>query len=183
MKRLLTVAAIFCLGSVAFSQTRSSFLEVDSISGISVSTSNAGLSFLVQLDQTPSFTFQNHVYHITDVIGFYNLSDDDDLTVTNSGFTGNFGPWGTDNSNSGAGGVAGWRSNPNNGITVGGSETFTYAALSQDKVERLGYHVRLDENFPGTTGVTGDITTVPEPASLAGLAVGVCGLFARRRRK
>lgn len=163
-------------------QSRSSFLEIDSITGITVTPSNGGLSFLVEVSNNPSFTFANHVYHITDVFGFWNLSDDDDLTVTNAGFTGNFGPWGANNSNSGTGAIAGWKSNPNNGITVGGSETFTYSSLSTGNVERLGFHVRLDENFPGTGGNTGNITTVPEPTSMIALVSGIGALIARRRR-
>ena len=178
-----TLLLTLCFVAVgAMAQTRSSFLGVNSITGITVTPSNAGLTFLVNMGADPYFTYNGHDYHITDVIGFYNLSDDDDLTVSNSNFTGNFGPWGTDNSNSGVGGIAGWRSNPNNGITVGGSETFNYTSLSTDKVERLGFHVRLNELFPGTQGNTGDITVVPEPVSMVGLLAGLGGLMARRRR-
>jgi hypothetical protein len=177
---LLLTLSLTAVG--AFAQTRSSFLGVDAITGITVTPSNGGLTFLVQLDADPYFTYNGHDYHITDLIGFYNLSDDDDLTVTNSAFTGNFGPWATDNSNANTGGIAGRRSNPNDGITVGNSETFTYSALSVANVERLGFHVRLDELFPGTEGNTGNITTVPEPVSMVGLLVGLGGLAARRRR-
>ena len=182
MRHFLTFITAVGLVGGAIAQTRSSFLEIDAITGITVTPSNAGLSFLVEVSNAPSFTYLNHVYHITDVIGFYNLSDDDDLTVTNANFTGNFGPWNNDNSNSGQGAIAGWKSNPNNGITPGGSEVFNYSALSTGKVERLGFHVRLDELFPGTQGNTGNITTVPEPTSMIALACGVLGLFARRRR-
>lgn len=158
-------------------------MDVDSISGVNVNVSNAGLTFLVSLDADPTFTFQNHVYHITDVFGFWNLSDDDDLTSTVSNFSGNFGPWGTNVNNAGPGGIAGWKSNPNDGITVGGNETFTYQALSSSSVERLGFHVRLTENFPGTGGNTGHITTVPEPTSMLALVAGLGAFMAKRRRK
>lgn len=183
MRGFFAITVVVVATSAAFAQTRSSFLEIDSISGITVNVSNAGLSFLVSTSADPTFTYQNHVYHITDVIGFWNLSDDDDLTSTVSGFSANFGPWSANVSNSGPGGIAGWKSNPNNGITASGSEMFTYDALSTSNVERLGYHVRLTENFPGTGGNTGFITTVPEPASMVALATGLVLLLARKRRK
>lgn len=183
MNRTFPVLAALALCGASFAQTRSSFLGVDSISGIDVTVSNAGLSFLVDTSADPTFTYQNHVYHITAVIGFWNLSDDNDLTASVTGFTGNFGPWSTNSSNSGPGGIAGWKSNPNNGITPGGSEMFTYNSLDSASVERVGFHVVLTENFPGTTGNTGHITTVPEPASMIALVAGLGGLVAKRRRK
>ena len=171
------------LATSAFGQTRSSFLGVDLISDISVSISNSGLSFLVSVGNNPSFTYQNHVYQITSVFGFYALSDDDDLVVSNTDFSGNFGPWNANNSNSGTGGIGGWKSNPNNGIVPGGSETFTFASLNTASVERLGYHVMLNENFPGTNGNTGNITTVPEPASMVGLSGALLAVGKRARKK
>ena len=182
MRRPIILLALG-IAACSFGQTRSSFLGVDLISGINVTVSNAGLSFLVSVDNSPSFTYQNHVYQITKVFGFYALSDDDDLTVTNSDFSANFGPWNTNNSNSGTGGIAGWKSNPNNGITPGGSESFTFSSLNTANVERLGYHVMLNENFPGTSGNTGNITTVPEPASMVALVGALFATATKRFKK
>lgn len=164
--------------SSAFATTRSSFLDVDSSTDITFNVSNAGLTVDVVLGANPTFTIGANTYHVTSVIGFYALSDDDDLTVTNS----NFGVWSTDNSNAGPGGIAGWKTNPNTGFGPSASQVFTYTALSTLKVEGLGLHVATSELFPGTNGNTGNIALVPEPATMAGLAFGVAAL-ARKRRK
>lgn len=169
--------------SVANATTRGSFLDVDSFSDITFTSNYGGLSTIVSLGANPTFTVGANTYHITSIIGFYALSDDDDLTATNSNFTGNFGPWSTDNSNSGVGGIAGWKSNPNNGMSLSSSETFTFSALSSLNVERLGLHVVTSELFPNTTGNTGNIAIVPEPAAFAVLGLGVFGLVSRRRKK
>ncbi|MBL8066266.1 MAG: PEP-CTERM sorting domain-containing protein [Chthonomonadaceae bacterium] len=177
----LLTASFLTVTSIA--QTRNSFLAADSISGISVTTSNAGLTFLVQTSADPTFVYQSVTYHVTKIMGFYNLSDDDDLAVSNSDFTGNFGPWTTNNTNASTGGVAGWKTNPNSSLTVGGSESFTYSSLSLDNVERLGFHVQVDGLFPGTNGNTGNITTVPEPGSIIAFAVGLATFYGRRRKQ
>src|SRR5690242_13547110 len=127
MKTRAFVLAVIAVGAVgAHAQTRSSFLEVDAVSQIAVDVSNSNLTYKVSLGANPTFTYQNTVYTITDLIGFWNLSDDDDLTVTNS----DIGVWQANNSNSGVGGIAGWKTQPNTGITPGQDVTLTYDALS-----------------------------------------------------
>lgn len=175
----LFVASLSLLSLVAHATTRSSFLDTDSFSDITFNASNGGLTVDVVVGANPTFTIGSDVYHITSIIGFYALSDDDDLTVTNS----NFGVWSTDNSNAGPGGIAGWKSNPNNGFGANQSQSFTYTALSTAKVERLGLHVVTSELFPNTNGNTGNIAVVPEPTTIAGFGIGVAALISRRRRK
>jgi hypothetical protein len=174
---LASICGLVVLSS-AFATTRSSFLDVDSSTDITFNVSNAGLTVDVVLGANPTFTIGADTYHVTKVIGFYALSDDDDLTVTNS----NFGVWSTDNSNAGPGGIAGWKSNPNNGFGPNASQVFTYTALSTSKVEGLGLHLATSELFPGTSGNTGNIALVPEPTTLASLAIGAI-VFLRKRRK
>jgi len=176
-KRISLCAYALALSVFANATTRSSFLDVDSTSDITFNATNAGLIVDVVLGANPTFTIGANTYHVTKVIGFYALSNDDDLTVTNS----NFGVWSTDNSNSGTGGIAGWKSNPNNGLGVNSSQTFTYGALSTSKVELLGIHVVTTELFPGTTGNTGNIAVVPEPASFLAIGLGLIA-FAKRRK-
>lgn len=159
--------------------SRSSFLDVDSTSGITFIATNGGLTVDVILGTDPTFTIGANTYHVTGVIGFYALSDDSDLTVTNS----NFGVWSTDNSNAGQGGVAGWKTNPNSGFGVGNHQVFTYTALSTSLVDSLGLHVITQEFFPGTNANTGNISIVPEPASLAAIGIGVAALIRRKRKQ
>ncbi|MBS1723260.1 MAG: PEP-CTERM sorting domain-containing protein [Armatimonadetes bacterium] len=179
MKKAIILSAFLAVAGAAGAQTRSSFLGVDVISDIAVQVSNGGLTYNVQVGNAPTFTYNNTVYHITDVIGFYTLSDDDDLTAVNQ----NVGVWQTNNSNAGTGGIAGWKTNPNTGLTPGQSFTFNFDSLNVASVERLGYHVRIDGTFPGTQGNTGNITTVPEPASLLVIGSALASLAARRRMR
>lgn len=181
IKKGKLIIALSGLAIVASSNatTRSSFLDVDSTSGITFNATNGGLTVDVLLGTNPTFTIGASTYHITSVIGFYALSDDDDLTVTNS----NFGVWSTDNSNSGPGGIAGWKTNPNTGFGINNHQVFTYTALTTNRVEGLGLHVVTSELFPGTSGNTGNIGIVPEPAAFAAIGFGLIGMFVRKRKK
>jgi PEP-CTERM motif len=179
VRRLLVASSGVMMVAVANATTRSSFLDVDSTTDITFNATNGGLTVDVLLGANPTFTIGANTFHITSVIGFYALSDDDDLTVTSS----NFGVWSTDNSNSGVGGIAGWKSNPNNGFGINNHQVFTYTALSTNRVEGLGLHVVTSELFPGTAGNTGNIAIVPEPTAIAALGFGLVGILARRRKK
>ena len=181
-KFILAASGVLFAGA-ASATTRSSFLDVDTLTGITFSSNYGGLSTVVSVGANPMFTIGSNTYHITGIIGFYALSDTHDLAETNSGFSANFGPWGTDNSNAGTGGIAGWRSNPNNGITLNHSETFTFQTLSSTLVDRVGFHVITQELFPNTSGNTGNIAFVPEPASFAVMGLGLLGICTRRRKK
>ncbi|SRR5581483_9798917 len=181
MKKTVLGAAVLALLAAAHAETRSSFLGVDSTTGIDCVISNNGLTYTVTFQPGAFFTYQGNNYYLTDLIGVYALSDDDDLDVVNH----DIDTFKVANSNSGPGGIGGWRSNPNQGLTSGQSKVFTFDSLSVDKVERQGYHVRIDGTFPGTDGNTGFITVdvVPEPTTMIGLIAGGAALLARRRRK
>jgi LPXTG-motif cell wall-anchored protein len=162
----------------ALATTRSSFTDVDQISGITV-THLAGFSYEVSVDIAPIFEIGSQSYMITDVFGFYALADTADLTPL--AMLSSVGSFSNDSSNAGPGGIAGWRSNPNQGLTPGESLVFTFDSLDLANVDRWGFHVRLDGTFPGTSGNTGNITSVPAPA--AGAAMLSVGLLAIRRRR
>jgi hypothetical protein len=187
----LSVAAVLsvAVGSSAFATTRSSFTTIQSITGVTAITSNAGFTYTVSLGANPSFMLNDISYTITDVIGFYLLSDDQNLVPLPA--LSNFGPPGffvDDSTNNGIGGVAGWKSNPNDGLVPGESLAFTLPAdFPIASIDTIGFHVRLDGLFPGTTGNTGNIAVVrsddvvPTPGACALLACG--GLCWPRRRR
>ena len=178
MKKYVLAAAIAAaaLGSNALAQTRSSFQDADEIGGIQVSLIT-GLTYQVSLSNNPQLKIGSTIYDITDVFGFWALSDDIDL----SGSTSGFGVWDSKVSNSGTGGIVGWKTNPNTGITPGGSQNFTFGSLAVGDVDHWGFHIRVDGTLPNG-GNTAYFTDVPAPgaATLAGLGLVVA---ARRRRR
>ncbi|NUQ52968.1 MAG: hypothetical protein HUU19_09765 [Phycisphaerales bacterium] len=178
MKKYVLAAAIAAaaLGSSALAQTRSSFQDADLIGGVQVQLIT-GLTYKVSLSNHPQLKIGATYYNITDVFGFWALSDDIDL----SGSTSSFGVWSDWNKNSGTGGIVGWKTNPNTGITPGGSQNFTFDSLAVGDVDHFGFHIRVDGTLPNG-GNTAYFTDVPAPgaATLAGLGLVVA---ARRRRR
>lgn len=180
---LLSVALVAASCGTALATTRSSFLGVEAITDVTVVTSNGGLTFTVSMGANPRFTAGGTDYPIRDLIGFYALSDDDDLISSVSNFSALGGTWSDDSSNASTGGIAGWKTNPNTGFQTGESIAYTFDTLSTERVERVGFHVRLfDGFFPGTTGNTGNITLVVPSGSAAGV-FGAAGVLAVRRRR
>ncbi len=180
MRTLFIGVGLVCAGASAFAQSRSSFLAVDNISGVNVAVSMDGLSYTVSFDPGAYFSYGGSDYFITDVFGFWELSDDDDLIATHQ----DIDQWNAHSNNAGTGGIAGWKTNPNTGLTSGMSKTFTFDSFSFDKAERVGFHVRLDGTFPGTNGNTGYITeeVVPEPMTILAVGAGLAALASRKRR-
>lgn len=171
------IAALAVSAGVASATTRSSFSDAG-ISGITV-THQSGLSYLVTVDTNPTLTIGNTSYAITDLIGFYALSNTADFnplfSLSAQGF------FADDSSNASTGGTQGWRSNPNKGVLPGGSKTFTFDGLDTAHNEQWGFHFRVDGTLPNG-GNTGSFTPkVPAPASLA--VTGLAGLVALRRRR
>jgi MYXO-CTERM domain-containing protein len=185
----LAAGAMLLSPLAAEATTRASFLTVTSVTGVVVVSSNAGLTYTVTVNAGAAFNYNSASYSITDIIGFYLLSDDDNYAPLPA--LAGFGPPGTfidDSSNSGTGAVAGWKSqNANAGLVIGDTLAFTFPnTFPLASVERIGFHVRLSTDFPGTPGaVTGNVTTaerIPTPGAVALTALGgVAGLRRRRR--
>lgn len=180
-KKIFALAlALAALSTTVSAQSRSSFINVTTITGVQQTISNSGLTHTITIQPGASFTVNNVTYSIKDIFGFWSLSNTSDLISTAN----SFGDFGVDTNNAGTGGIAGWKANPNKGITVGQSKTFSYQSLNTNKVDQYGFHVRLTSgNFPGTSGNTGYITTnpVPEPTSM--IALGGMVLMSLKRRK
>lgn len=178
MKRLLGLTLVVASSVASFAQSRSAFVDVSAFQDLHVEVSNSGLTYKVILGANPKLLYQNAWYNITDVFGFWTLSNDVDFNVVNQPTN----QWNPSNNNAGPGAIAGWKTNPNTGITPNNSYTFTFDSLNTDAVDQVGFHVRLDQYANFWQGNTG-YATVPEPTSMIALALGAIGLAARRRRK
>lgn len=176
MRSIPVAVAVLGLSGAASAQTFSSFVAVDSFQNLSVLDLSA-LSYRVSVGPTPTFTKDGTTYSITDVFGYWALRADMDLT----GATSSFNQWSAHQSNAGIGGIVGWKTNPNTGLTPGTSEVFTFDQLDTPNVSGYGFHVRLNGVFPGTSGNTGYVTLVPAPAAAA--LLGIAGAVAMRRHR
>jgi hypothetical protein len=171
-------AGIISFASGAFAQTRSSFYDVTASNDITVSSFD-GLTFTVLLGPNPWVVYNSTTYIVTDAFGFYVLEDTGDVSAT--GTNQNF--WTFDLNNSGPGGLSGWEAaNANSGITPGQSISFTFTTLNPTSWDRFGFHLRYSAEFEQTGGNT-SFVAVPEPASLAALALGAAGIVRLRRRR
>jgi hypothetical protein len=183
MNRIIpTLALPLVLAGAAMAQTRSSFYDLASLTGVQVN--QVGLTYTVSLNAGGVAILNNsNSYAVTDIFAFYVLGDTNDITATAT--TPQSG-WDFNVNNAGLGGIAGWAS-PNSttdNISVGGSKVFTFTTVSP--YDRLGFHLKFNTaDFEGTGDNTAFVTVnpVPEPASMAALAVGAFGLIARRRRR
>lgn len=187
-RSLLGLTAFAAFSGGAQAQSISSFSLSGDFSGISILTSDQ-LTYVVSVGANPKFNVGGTDYTITDVIGFWVLSDVADFNASNSNFDSGVGSWKERNNNSGTGAIAGWRaSNANVGLQPGESETFSFASLTpSSQIDGYGLHVRVEGTFPGSSGNTGHIRTqdnpVPEPTSIAVLGIGAAALLRRRSRK
>jgi hypothetical protein len=83
-------ALMAAIAGSAVAQTRSSFMFVDSFSGITV-TQTGPLTFDVALSANPTVTVSATTFNITDVFGFWALKDFDPNFTAASGSS--FGVW------------------------------------------------------------------------------------------
>lgn len=176
MRAFSVAVAVLGLSGAAVAQTFSSFVTVDAFQDVSVQDLSA-LSYRVSVGPIPTFTQGGTTYSITDVFGYWALRADMDLT----GATSNFNQWNAHQNNAGPGGIVGWKTNPNTGLTPGTSEVFTFDQLDAPNVSGYGFHVRIGGVFPGTNGNTGYVTLVPAPAATA--LLGAAGALVLRRQR
>lgn len=184
-----TIAAMMGVGMIglgaqsASATTINSFLGGATISGVTISPAvqSPNLTYTVTLNAGATFTYNSVSYPITDVIGFYLLAPG--FNDGSQGSLASVAGFSNDSDHRSAGSIYGWRSNPNSGITVGNSQTFTYPSINFTRYTQIGFHVRIDGCFPGTEGNTGNITGTIVPVPGAAAALGLGGLAAGRRRR
>ncbi len=179
MKQSLTrlfipIVGISILSATSFAQSRSSFLTPNALTGVSVTKVNS-TDFTVGLAVGSTITINGVTDTVTDIFGFWALDNDDDLSGTGS----TIGSWGFDSNYSGSGGIVGFKTNPNTGITQGGSQSFHFNSLS-GTVEGYGVHVRTVNS---NTIYTATVAAVPEPATFAVLGLGAVALIRRKRTR
>jgi hypothetical protein len=168
--------ACLLLPAIASAQTRSSFFDVTNVFDIGVSTLD-GLTYTVLLGPNPSIDYGSTTYNVTDLFGFYLLSDSQDVSATGIDQNG----WGFELRNAGQGGITGWEArNANAGITPTQSISFTFTTVDLSRVDRFGFHLRYSSSFNG--GGNTSYVAVPEPSSMAALALGAMGFWRMRRR-
>lgn len=172
LKGIFAVSFMAVVG-FASAQSISSF-NLASFTGVTVNRVGNQISLIV--GPNPTLTWNSVNYNITEVFAVYALDDNDDMAATGTNQNG----WSFDTNFSGTGGIAGWKTNPNNGF-VNDTKVFNYTTLTGG-VEDFGFHFRVGGTFPGG-GNTAYFRPVPEPASIAAISLGALGLLARRRRK
>lgn len=165
-----------------------SFLQGASFTGLAVAgnLSSPNLTFTVTLNAGATLTYNSNTYSVERIIGFYLLAPgfNDGAQPSLSSVNG----FNNDSATHNHGSVLGWRSNPNDGITAGNSETFTFPSINYAQYTMVGFHIFLNANqdFPGTSGNTGSVTVllgdlVPTPGAAAILGIGSLAAMRRRR--
>ena len=178
-----------CVGSAFATGTPSygAFNAGASISGLSTTISGGGLIYNMVMGAAPTLVYHGDTYTIQNIYGVYALSGSGALSGAGPDYTG----WSFDFKDAGGTGVAGWTGpSANDGLYAGGSQLFQFTNLDVANVTDLGYHIRIVGTWTANSGLdtTGSTAyfrfgSAPEPASLAGLALGLGVLVRRRRRK
>jgi hypothetical protein len=165
----------------AAAQSISSFNQVTSINGVSVTQNN--LTYTITLDPGAFVIFNSVHYDIDHLFGFWVLGDNGNLGASVTAQNG----WNADTHASPSGEIAGWH-NPNQSAALfsGNQLSFTYTALNQNSVTDFGFHASFAQGLPGggnTLFIRGPLNPVPEPLSLVILGLGAISLGHSIRRR
>lgn len=177
--RALTLVGIGCFDAFASAQSYNAFNAADGIYGIGVNQSN--LSYTVSMSPGAYLMLGGNHYDITDMFGFWSVSGTNPLNASGADQI----SWNWNTHSTGGGYIAGWDNNSkSNDIQPGGNLTFTFDAITQANVEGYGFHFSLAQDFNGsnTAFFRGPLNPVPEPASLAGVGLGLIAVIGFRRR-
>ncbi|MBL8991638.1 MAG: hypothetical protein JNJ48_08680 [Phycisphaerae bacterium] len=179
---VLATAGALLSAAGAHATTINSFNTVTGVTGIIVTPSigSPNLTFNVSLSPGATVTYLSNTYTITDIIGFYMLAPG--FNDTGRPALSNFAGFSDDSDNRAAGSIFGWLSNPNQGITQGNSQTFTYPSVAYPNYTEFGFHIRVNGTLP-TGGNTFNIRGGFVPTPGAGALLGLGGLIAMRRRR
>lgn len=176
---LYTVAAATIAVSAAgraSAQSANSFLNADHLSGLSLTQEDAK-TFRLEVTGSPTMSYLGVTYHINSVFGLWAISS----TESDFAETSDTGVWDDTENFAGAGGIVGWKTNPNSGLEAGEQKTFQFDRLSSNDVARYGFHIRVNETLPSGGNTAYFTRSIPAPGSLAMLGLG--GLVVPRRRR
>lgn len=176
---LYTVAATIALSAAgrASAQSANSFLNADHLSGLTLTQQDAK-TYRLEVSGTPTMSYLGVTYHINSVFGLWAISGaDNDFAETSD-----FSVWDDSENFAGAGGIVGWKTNPNSGLEAGEQKSFQFDRISANDVSRFGFHIRVDESLPNGGGNTAYFSrSIPAPGPLA--ALGLSSLALNRRRR
>ncbi|HZH98544.1 MAG TPA: PEP-CTERM sorting domain-containing protein [Fimbriimonadaceae bacterium] len=174
MKVWMTAAFAATLVGMASAQNANAFKTVDAFTGVTIRQN--GTMFELLLGQDATVTFNGRTHSIDNVQGFWLISDTGKLNATQSPIPN----WDIHTNDGGQGSTAGWQTQQRNAIQQGGSMKFTFTQVNQSVLSAFGLKVHAN----GTPAhIRIDAQPVPEPATLAGLALGGAALLRRRKKQ
>ena len=138
-----------CCGSVV-AQSRSSFSEVENVSGITVVRS--GHTYTVEMGSNPTVRINGVDYVIETIFGFWCLSDDTNFSMASGADSGD---WSFHRNSAGTGDIAGWKTNPNRGLVADERRAFTFTSFKESDRDGYGFHVRVEGRGGNTFYITG----------------------------
>ena len=174
--KFLSLILVIGVAGFASAQSYSSFHNAGP-TFVNLTVTGTNPTYTVTVGATPTVTLGGTTYNIKDVFGFWHLGPDPaTYSMTDTGV------WNADSNNAGSSWIAGWKTNPNTGLTANTSKTFTYNSLVGN-IETFGFHVRLVDGqaYQGANTFFVKGSAVPEPGTMAALGLGVAALIRRRR--